>query len=209
MDRRTLLFGVAGFALGGKTLLMGAHKKTSSGRVLIAAGRRVDAADATVPRFPASEVAEVRRKIQELFSQEKPLAVVCSAACGADLIVLDVADSVGVERYVLLPSPPAEFRKTSVIDRPGDWGDVYDRVLKTSRVKILKVPEGQQGYLETNLRLLDQGQGLARKHSVSAEALVVWNKKTRGPDDVTGHFLAQAKLRRIPVIEIATLRERI
>jgi hypothetical protein len=188
---------------------MGAYQKTSSGRVLIAAGRRVDATDATVSRFPASEVAEVRRKIQEFFSQEKPLVVVCSAACGADLIVLDVAASLGVERYVLLPSQPADFRKTSVTDRPGDWGDVYDRVLKTSRVKVLKLPEGQQGYLETNLKLLDRGQVLGRKYSTSTEALVVWDKKTRGPDDVTGHFLAQAKLRRIPVIEITTLRERI
>ena len=186
---------------------MGTYQKTSSGRVLIAAGRRVDATDEEVPRFPASQVAEVRRKVQEFFNQEKPLAVVCSAACGADLIVLDVADAMGVERYVLLPSKPAEFRNSSVIDRPGDWGDVYDRELKTSQVKLLKLPEGQQGYLETNLRLLDQGQALARKHSASAEALIVWNKKTRGPDDVTAHFLAQAKLRKIPVTEIATLRE--
>jgi hypothetical protein len=96
-----------------------------------------------------------------------------------------------------------------VTDRPGDWGDVYDRVLKTSRVKVLRLPEGQQGYLETNLKLLDRGQVLGRKYSTSTEALVVWDKKTRGPDDVTGHFLAQAKLRRIPVIEITTLRERI
>jgi hypothetical protein len=198
---------MAGFVVVGRVLLMGTYQKTSSGRVLIEAGRRVDAIHATSPRFPASEVAEVRRKAQELFNQEKPLAVVCSAACGADLIVLDVAESMGVERYVLLPSKPTEFRRSSVVDRPGDWGEIYDRVLKTSRVEVLKVPEGQQGYLETNLRLLDQGQALARRHSASAEALVVWNKETRGADDITGHFLAQAKLRKIPVIEIATLRE--
>lgn len=206
MDRRALLFGAAGFALVGKALLMGDNEKTSSGRVLIAAGRRVDAADATVPRFPASEVAEVRRKIQKLFSQYKPRAVVCSAACGADLIVLDVAGSRHLERFVLLPSEPEEFRRTSVTDRPGNWGHLYDQVLKTSTVEVLKLPEGQQGYLETNLRLLDRGQALAGKYSTSTEALVVWDKKTRGPDDVTGHFLEQAKLRKIPVTEIATLR---
>ncbi len=136
---------MAGFVVVGRVLLMGTYQKTSLGRVLIAAGRRVDATDATVPRFPASQVAEVRRKVQELFNQEKPLAVVCSAACGADLIVLDVAESMGVKRYVLLPSKPAEFRKSSVVDRPGDWGDVYDRELRASRVKVLKVPQGQQG----------------------------------------------------------------
>lgn len=207
MNRRALLFGAVGFAVVGSALRMGASPKSSSRRVLIAAGRRVDAADAEVPRFPASEVAKVRREIEELFSKEKPLAVVSSAACGADLIVLAVAESAGIERYVLLPSQPAEFRKTSVTDRPGNWGDVYDKVLQTSKVEILKVPEGQQGYLKTNLKLLDRGQALAREHSASAEALVVWNKETRGPDDVTAHFLAQAKRRRIQVVEIATLSQ--
>jgi hypothetical protein len=205
MDRRTLLFGMAGFALAGKALLMGVGEATSPGRVVIAAGRRVDATDAAVTRFPLSQVAEVQREVRELFTQQKPRAVVCSAACGADLIVLDVARSLRIKRYVLLPSEPQEFRKTSVADRPGNWGDLYDRVLETSKVETLKLPEGQQGYLETNLKLLDQGQALARKYSASTEALVIWDKKTRGPDDVTGHFLEQAKLRKIPVIEVSTL----
>jgi hypothetical protein len=184
---------------------MEAKETTSPGPVLISAGRRVDPADAAVSRFPSSEVAEVRRKIQKFFAQEKPRAVVCSAACGADLLVLDVARSRHTERFVLLPSEQKEFRKTSVTDRPGDWGELYDGVLKTSKVEVLKLPEGQEGYLETNLKLLDRGQELARKYSVSTEALVVWNQESRGPDDVTAHFLEQANLRNIPVNEISTL----
>jgi hypothetical protein len=205
MDRRTLLFGFTGSALVWKTMLMAA-KKTPPGLVLISAGRRVDAADATVARFPSGEVTEVRHKIQEFFAREMPRAAVCSAACGADLLVLDVARSHHTERFVLLPSEQEEFRKTSVTDRPGNWGELYDRVLKSSKVEILKLPEGQEGYLETNLKLLDRGQELARKYSLSAAALVVWNKESRGADDVTAHFLEQAKLRDIPITEISTLR---
>jgi hypothetical protein len=138
-------------------------------------------------------VAEVRRKIQELFNQEKPLAVVCYAACGADLIVLDVAESMGVERYALLPSKPDEFRKSSVVDRPGDWGDIYDRVLKTSRVKVLKLPEGQQGYLETNLRL-----SIKVKHWLAGipHPRKLWSSGTRRPVVPTmspAIFLARGK----------------
>lgn len=121
------------------------------------------------------------------------------------LLVLDVARSHHTERLVLLPSEPEEFRKTSVTVRPGDWDELYDQVLKTSKVEVLKLPEGQEGYLETNLKLLDRGQELARKYSVSTGALVVWDEKSRGPDDVTEHFLEQAKLRKIPVEEISTL----
>jgi hypothetical protein len=82
---------------------------------------------------------------------------------------------------------------------------MFDRVVKEVNVEILDVPEGQTGYLETNVRLLERAQTLASSNNTVARALVVWDKKLRGPDDVTGHFLAQARLRRMPVVEISTL----
>jgi hypothetical protein len=110
-----------------------------------------------------------------------------------------------IDQVVLLPSEPKAFRKSSVTDRPGNWGELYDQVLKTARVEILKLPEGQEGYLETNLRLLDRGQQLARENGVPAEALVIWNRISRGPDDVTAHFLHAAKLRKMTVLGISTM----
>jgi hypothetical protein len=77
--------------------------------------------------------------------------------------------------------------------------------LKTARVEILKLPEGQEGYLETNVKLLERGHQLARENGVPAEALVIWNGISRGPDDVTAHFLHEAKLRKITVLGIATV----
>ncbi|HMJ63589.1 MAG TPA: hypothetical protein VK493_17590, partial [Bryobacteraceae bacterium] len=97
------------------------------------------------------------------------------------------------------------FRSSSVVDRPGDWGEMFDHLVKEVKVEVLDVPEGQTGYLETNLRLLDRAQTLASSNNTVARALVVWDKKLRGPDDVTGHFLAQARLRKMPVVEISTL----
>jgi hypothetical protein len=77
--------------------------------------------------------------------------------------------------------------------------------LRTSEVEVLKLPEGQEGYLDTNLKLLDRAQAFAKKEHTGAEALVVWNQESRGSDDVTGHFLEQAKLRKIPILEISTV----
>jgi hypothetical protein len=192
-------------AVAGKATRFEASNKAASGPVIVEAGRRVDAPGAEVARFPPSNVGEVRQRIQQLLIREHPAAFVSSAACGADLLALDVACDMRIQRFVLLPSPPEEFRKTSVTDRPGDWGTLYDNVLKTARIEVLKVPDSQEGYLQTNLKLLEQAEALAHKYHTSTKALVIWNETSRGPDDVTAHFLAQARLRNIPVLEISTL----
>jgi len=140
-----------------------------------------------------------------LLGKQNPRAVVCSAACGADLLLLQAASEMHIEQVVLLPSEPEAFRRSSVTDRPGNWGELYDRVLETARVEILKLPEGQEGYLETNRMLLERGQQLASHSGTTAEALVIWNGASRGADDVTAHFLQEAKLHKMKVLEISTV----
>ena len=207
MNRRRFLAQSCAAALAdtGSSPLRAFAQATAGHPVLIEAGRRVDAPDAGTARFPPSNVPKVRKRIRELLVREKPTAVVCAAAFGADLLLLDVAGKMHIQQIVLLPSDPETFRQSSVADRPGDWGELYDHVLKTAKVEILKVPEGQEGYLQTNLMLLDHGEDLARARGVPAQALVIWNQKSRGSDDVTEHFLKQAKQRHIPVVEISTL----
>lgn len=204
MDRRRFVTTLAGATLAWKATMVDANAK-SAGPVIVEAGRRVDAPDAETARFPPSNVDQVRQRIQQLFTREKPVAFVSSAACGADLLALEAAGSMHVPRYVLLPSPPEQFRKSSVTDRPGDWGTLYDNVLKTAKIEVLTLPDGQEGYLQTNLKLLDRAEALAREHHTTTTALVVWNEQSRGPDDVTAHFLEQAKLRKIPVLQVSTL----
>jgi hypothetical protein len=186
-----------------------AHFKSAAAKashpVVIQAGRRVDAPDSQSPRFPAANVSRVRARIEEYLKREQPSDVVSSAACGTDLLLLDLAGQMGIPQTVVLGTDPQTFRKSSVIDRPGDWGNLYDHVLKTAKVETLKVAEGQEGYLQTNIVLLDRGQSLAAARGVPAQALVVWNKQSRGEDDVTEHFLKQAEKRGITVVQISTL----
>ena len=51
-----------------------------------------------------------------------PARLIRSAACGADLLALDIAGEFGVERHVVLPFAVQAFRASSVTDRPGEWG---------------------------------------------------------------------------------------
>jgi hypothetical protein len=201
MSRRKVLTRTGGLLLVPEIVLADAVRKS----VIAQAGRRVDAPEAQTARFPAANVNLVKERIKTEFLENEPVGLVTSAACGTDLLALETAEQMNVERFILLPSKPAAFRASSVVDRPGDWGDLFDRMIKTSHVEVLTLPEGQQGYLETNLRLLDKGQSLAKTRNVETRAMVVWNKQSRGPDDVTGHFLEQARLRHSPIIEISTL----
>ena len=205
MNRRRFLATLTGLGVAWKAGMIEASGKVANLPVIVEAGRRVDAPGAEVARFPPANVDEVRQRILQTLTRLKPLAFVSSGACGADLLALEVAGGMHIPRYVLLPSSPEQFRKTSVTDRPGDWGTLYDKVLKTSTVELLNLPDSQEGYLATNLKLVDRAEALARKYHTSTQALVIWNKQLRGPDDVTGHFLEQAKLRKIPVVEISTL----
>lgn len=204
VNRREFLVRLGVLAVTSETSVLQASEKSAGRPVIIEAGRRVDAPDAKVPRFPLSNVSLVSRRIKGLLGERNPQAVVCSAACGADLLLLQVAGEMQIEQVVLLPSEPEVFRKSSVTDRPGNWGELYDRVLKTARVEILKLPEGQEGYLETNLKLLDRARQLARQNGVDAEAVVIWDGISRGPDDVTAHFLHEAMSRKMTVLEIST-----
>ena len=96
------------------------------GAIVAAAGRRIDPWDAAVPRFPSSAVRETRRRIDDTLVRHQAIALVTSAACGADLLALSSAADLRLRRRVVLPFAPALFRQTSVTDRPGEWGPVFD-----------------------------------------------------------------------------------
>ena len=96
--------------------------------IIALAGRRIDAPDAKASRFPLSKVDEVKEKLRALFISLKPKTLVCSAACGADLLALQVAGELGIQRSILIPFDEQLFKSTSVMDRPGDWDLLYDKI---------------------------------------------------------------------------------
>src|SRR5262249_59730225 len=93
------------------------------------AGVSVDATNAESARFPLKNVTPVQQRFGEQFEREGATGLVCSGACGSDLAALTVAGVRGLRRRMVLPVGRDEFRASSVTDRPGDWGPVYDRVL--------------------------------------------------------------------------------
>src|SRR5512132_2741627 len=140
------------------------------------AGRRVDAVNAAVPRFPLSNVPLVRTRIRKLLGEYHPHNLVSSAACGVDLIALDEATALGIPCQVILPFSRDQFRSTSVSDRPGDWGKLFDKLLQDADARggVLELQEAADtnAYLAGNRRSLDVAQDLMKLHRQPARAVL-------------------------------------
>ena len=93
--------------------------------VLVLAGHQVDGA----ARVPANLESAAREAIRAPLAAARPLAAYGAAAGGADILGLELVRELGGEIHVVLPFPPADFRRT--ID-DGDWGARFDRLLETA-----------------------------------------------------------------------------
>ncbi|HEY7022514.1 MAG TPA: hypothetical protein VH349_15460 [Ktedonobacterales bacterium] len=169
--------------------------------VLALAGRRIDA-DGAPPRFPLKQAPSVKGRLTRLLRDLQPDALVCSAACGADLLALEAAMALNIPVTIVLPFAPEQFRETSVVDRPGDWGRRYDAVMKRATngatagcIHVIEPPSGQDDdvYVAATDAILDDAQKLAGEVGGSSDetelvAVVVWEGASRGEGDLTEYF---------------------
>lgn len=173
---------------------------------VLLAGRRPDPPGTEEGRFPFGNVLLVRERIRVLFEERRPGHLVCSAACGTDLLALDVAGDLGIRRHVVLPFAVAAFRESSVTDRPGHWGPLYDRIVSdVERRGDLTVLDEQPGedtaYAAANDRLAAVATSLGR----DIVAVAVWDGEPRSDGDLTQHLIETAAAAGAEVVEIATV----
>lgn len=190
--------------------------------IIALAGRRIDAQDADPSRFPRRNRKKVREELNNLFKKRNAKALVCSAACGADLLALEVADELNLHYWIVLPSNPEEFREKSVTDRGGNWGKIFDKIYQKAKsrgnvIEIGSTGENDEVYIETNNRILDEAASIATKLldktvSDSSErsienyilVVIVWEGKSRGEDDITANFAESGLARGFEVTEVLT-----
>src|SRR2546423_13799935 len=99
--------------------------------VIAVSGRRPDSHNSQEVRFPEANIDVVRQRLTAKLVEHAPTAVVCSAACGTDLIVLDVARELAIRTVVVLPWSVNRFRETSVDDCGNDWSHLYKRSMSS------------------------------------------------------------------------------
>ena len=165
-----------------------------TGAVVALAGRRVDAAGTQPPRFPLENVPVVRKRLAALLAGEGAAALVCSAACGADLVALEEAERLGLRRRIVLPFAPERFRETSVVDRPGEWGPVFDRLVAAARgagdLVVLDAGEGDAAYAAANEAIVREARTLVQAGGAAQRlvAVLVWEGAARAGTDATAGF---------------------
>jgi hypothetical protein len=175
--------------------------------VIALAGRRIDPPDARIRRFPLEAVDRVSSVIWREIVASGATNFVSSAACGADLIGLQVASQLGLHRHVVLPFDRDRFRETSVADRPGDWAPVFDRAidsLEPGDLTVLGASESGRAWEVASHAILDRAVALAGRPD-RVLAIVVWDGASRGQGDVTAGFEVEARQRGMRIAEVRTL----
>jgi hypothetical protein len=165
----------------------------SGGTVVALAGRRIDAEGAEPPRFPLARAPEVRRLVADELRALEARALVCSAACGADLVALEAAEALRLRRRIVLPFGRTAFLRSSVVDRPGNWEALYNHLIDAAEASgdlvVLDAGEGAAAYAAANAAIVCEAQTLAAVMAAARRvALVVWEGAPRGEDDATEGF---------------------
>ncbi|KTW17284.1 hypothetical protein [Sphingomonas sanguinis] len=171
------------------------------------AGRRVDPEHADKVRFPADSERMVSAALSRTLVAERIRHLVCSAACGADILALEACAAADVAATIVLPFAAADFRRMSVVDRPGDWGPRFDRVLARARaagtvIELAPSLRDDSAFERANVEIVSTA---ADMDSGRRLAVIVWDGRKVGEEDVTGHVRDLAAARGFDVVEVSTL----
>lgn len=113
--------------------------------VLAFAGHMIDAPGRSAPRFPASLVPDVKAALRARLAGLRQPVFYTSAACGADLLLIESAQEIGAEVNVVLPFDRADFVRTSVATAGDEWIARFDAALAQASRLIFASEEGYLG----------------------------------------------------------------
>jgi len=139
--------------------------------------------------------------------------LICSAAAGADLLALDVADRLGIAKHVILPYAQKDFRDSSVTDRPGGWGPLFDRIIQgltpADQLEVLhESKDSATAFRVVNQTIVERALQVAEQTDNDATApptaVIVWEGNARGSDDATADFRGRATKAGFRLIEVST-----
>jgi hypothetical protein len=99
--------------------------------IVVYAGRRPSEDD-----FPDSQRDVVSGRVAQLLTGLKPRLLVGAAAAGADLLAIEAGLLAGASAHLVLAGGREGFRASSVADKGGDWGALYDRILEREEVRF-------------------------------------------------------------------------
>ncbi|PWB59493.1 MAG: hypothetical protein C3F16_12070 [Betaproteobacteria bacterium] len=161
-----------------------AYSALAAAPVLVFTGHMVDAPGRPNPRFPAALEPAVREALRSRIAAIRPVAAYGSAACGADLLCLELVREMGGETHVVLPFPAREFRDASVDFAGGDWGERFERSLAAADSVTVTSDHRASGstatYEYSNLVVTGMGRLRARLLDAPLRGLAAWDPAAAG-----------------------------
>lgn len=187
----------------------GIRDSTEALMVVALSGRRIDALHAARSAFPLENVDTVRARLLSALGDLHVSILVCSAACGSDLLALEAAETLGVRRRIVLPFDAKLFRKTSVVDRPGHWGPAFDRLVGAAAADgclvNLALPQEEKSYAVANAFILEEAVRLAGATRDRVTAMLVWDGLSKGEADHTVWLRDAARAQNLHVVDVSTV----
>lgn len=180
--------------------------------VVVFTGHMIDAPARAMPRFPAALEGAVREALRERIAARAPLAVYGSAACGVDLLCLELARDAGAETHIVLPFPAEEFRRESVDFAGAGWSRRFERALASADSVTVTSDHRASGSAATfeyaNLVLTGLGCLRAQRLDTSVRALVAWDRGSAGAGGGAASQVALWRARGLDVdsVDLAALR---
>ena len=145
-------------------------------------GHMIDAPDRASPRFPASAEPAVRDAVRARMAALAPVACYGSAACGADILCLEAAREIGAETHIVLPFPPADYRRASVDAAGADWGARFERALAAADTVTIASDHRASGSAATfeysNLILTGMARLRAQVLDTALACVAVWDRQS-------------------------------
>jgi hypothetical protein len=165
-----------------------------------------------VPRFPFHRVPVVEAALFKLFDELGVSALVSSAACGADLLALNVAAEKGIPTRIIIPCNAKMFRASSVLDCPIPeyWSKAFETAIAAARTNgdIIDLDcdhSGAPSYSTVNRAIIEAAGFLAKSTGARPVAIVVWEGAARGGFDATDEFRALAQAASFDIGIISTI----
>lgn len=182
--------------------------------IVVFTGNMIDQPGRATARFPAQLEAAVREVLRARLAAIAPAAVYGSAACGADLLCLELARELGIETHVVLPFPPGEFRRVSVDIVAGQWGERFERVLAAADSVTVASDHHARGSAATfeyaNLLLTGMGRLRAQVLDTAMRGLAVWDRRALGSAGGSASLVSLWERHGLPVehVDLAEVRRK-
>ncbi|MCA9232374.1 MAG: hypothetical protein KDA57_17125 [Planctomycetales bacterium] len=177
-------------------------------RVVIATGHMIDSDHREHSRFPPGIAEAVRGEIVRKVAGWGPVIGYASAACGADLLFLEVLAETENDAVIVLPFSSEQFSATSVNYAGPGWQQRFESVVQHFGEPVVatswSTPASGPAFDYANRVMSGLAKLQADLFEVPVTLLAVWDGEQEGELGGTAEFVSRWKEQALPVEHINT-----